>query len=168
MPLHDLERSPGGRRTRLTEIDGAVSARLGPARVKGNAQPAAFNRQIAMYLAKEVGGWSTTRIGRFYNGRDHSTVCYAIKRIAAMRQCDTNVDGLLNTLSDEILTGKSNQLREVSPPRNAEQVRTPECLIGEGFLDLLADRLVNKLMAKLSEGSSAARHVGATPNSEER
>jgi chromosomal replication initiation ATPase DnaA len=61
-------------------IDAVVSAKLGPARVRGNGQPAAFHRQIAMYLAHRVGGWSTTRIGRFYNGRDHSTVCHAIKR----------------------------------------------------------------------------------------
>ena len=36
------------------------------------AQPAAFNRHVAMYLAHRVGGWSTTRIGRFYNGREQS------------------------------------------------------------------------------------------------
>src|SRR5215468_1309879 len=68
-------------RVPLTIIDSAVSARLGATRVAGNAQPAVFNRQVAMYLAKHVGGWSTTAIGRFYNGRDHSTVCYALKRV---------------------------------------------------------------------------------------
>jgi hypothetical protein len=57
----------GSNRIALARIDAVVSARLGPARVRGNAQPAAFHRQIAMYLAHRVGGWSTTRIGRFYN-----------------------------------------------------------------------------------------------------
>ena len=71
----------GSNRIALARIDAVVCARLGPARVRGNAQPAAFNRQVAMYLAHRVGGWSTTRIGRFYNGRDHSTVCHAIRRI---------------------------------------------------------------------------------------
>jgi hypothetical protein len=33
-------------------------------------------------------GWSTTVIGRFYNGRDHSTVCYGIQRIEALREND--------------------------------------------------------------------------------
>ena len=42
-------------RVSLANIDGAVSARLGTTRVAGNAQPAVFNRQIAMYLAKCVG-----------------------------------------------------------------------------------------------------------------
>jgi chromosomal replication initiation ATPase DnaA len=33
-----------------------------------------FSLQISMYLAKHVGGWSTHRIGRFYNGRHRSTI----------------------------------------------------------------------------------------------
>jgi hypothetical protein len=45
----------------LDDIDSVVSARLEPARVTGNAQPAAFNRQVAVYLAKHVGGWITVK-----------------------------------------------------------------------------------------------------------
>src|SRR5438105_1601741 len=86
----------------LADIDAVVSARLGPARVPGNSQPAAFNRQVAMYLAKHVGGWSTTRIGRFYNGRDHSTVCHSIRRIESLREQDAEVDGLVTRLSQEV------------------------------------------------------------------
>lgn len=59
-------------RVPLTTIDAIVSARLGTTRVKGNGQSAVFNRLVAMYLAKHVGGWSTTAIGKFYNGRHHS------------------------------------------------------------------------------------------------
>ena len=82
-------------RIALTIIDATVSAHLGTTRVAGNAQPAVFNRQIAMYLAKHIGGWSTTRIGKYYNGRDDSTVCYPLKRIAALRKADPEVDALL-------------------------------------------------------------------------
>jgi hypothetical protein len=56
------------RRLSLARIDSLVSARLGPTRIQGNTQPACFNRQVAMYLAKHVAGWSTTMIGRFYHG----------------------------------------------------------------------------------------------------
>src|ERR1039458_3690974 len=98
-PLEQL-----GRRIPLSEIDAAVAARLGPGRVAGNAQPAVFSRQVAMYLAKHVGGWSTTRIGQFYNGRDHSTVCYALKRVAALREDDPEVDGLVSSLATQIKT----------------------------------------------------------------
>jgi chromosomal replication initiation ATPase DnaA len=51
------------------KIDAIVATNLGPARMTGNAPPNVLYRQIAMYLCKHVGGWSTTRIGRFYNGR---------------------------------------------------------------------------------------------------
>jgi hypothetical protein len=86
----------------LASIDRIVSDRLGPTRVKGNAQPAAFNRQVAMYLAKHVGGWSTPRIGKFYNGLHHTTVLWAVQRIEAMRTCDPEVDGLISALTEEI------------------------------------------------------------------
>ncbi len=69
------------KRLSLAEIDAVVSAKLGATRTLGNAQPACFNRQVAMYLAARFGQWSTTVIGRFYNGRDHSTVCHGIQRI---------------------------------------------------------------------------------------
>ena len=84
-------------RVSLTDINAIVAAQLGPGRVKGNAQPAVFSRQIAMYLAKHVGGWSTTQIGRFYNGRDHSTVCHAIRKVELLRTNDPTIDALLET-----------------------------------------------------------------------
>lgn len=90
------------RRLSLAAIDAAVSARLGPTRTLGNAQPACFNRQVAMYLARHLGGWSTTVIGRFYNGRDHSTVCYGIQRIEALRENDPDVDALLTELKQQL------------------------------------------------------------------
>ena len=40
---------------RSPQIDAVVSARLGPTRILGNSQPACFNRQVAMYLARHVG-----------------------------------------------------------------------------------------------------------------
>lgn len=89
-------------RVPLASIDRIVSARLGTTRVKGNAQPAAFNRQVAMYLAKHVGGWSTPRIGKFYNGRHHTTVLWVVQRIEAMRMYNPELDGLVSELTEEI------------------------------------------------------------------
>src|SRR3954468_6674730 len=91
------------RRISLAGIDATVSARLGATRIPGNAQPACFNRQVAMYLARHVGGWSTTAIGRFYNGRDHSTVCHSIQRIEVLRETNPEVDALLADLKRQIL-----------------------------------------------------------------
>jgi chromosomal replication initiation ATPase DnaA len=91
-----------GRRISVAQIDAAVSARLGPTRGLGNSQPACFNRQVAMYLAKHLGRWSTTVIGRFYNGRDHSTVCYSIQRMEALRESDPDVDALISDLKRQL------------------------------------------------------------------
>lgn len=100
-------------RISLAEIDAAVSARLGPTRVLGNSQPGCFNRQVAMYLAKYVGRWPTTIIGGFYNGRDHSTVCYGIQRIEALRESDPDVDALITDLRRQ-LTGKDKNAERAS------------------------------------------------------
>ena len=132
-------------RIALTIIDATVSAHLGTTRVTGNAQPAVFNRQIAMYLAKHVGGWSTTRIGKYYNGRDHSTVCYALKRIAALREADPEVDALLTNLTNEIRSA-------APPPASRSKIGGAERRVAqfesernEELLDALADRIVERL-----------------------
>jgi hypothetical protein len=47
----------------LHQIEATVAAQLGPGRVAGNKQDECFSRQISMYLAKHIGGWSTRRSG---------------------------------------------------------------------------------------------------------
>src|SRR5947209_11636895 len=99
------------KRISLAEIDAFVSAKLGATRTLGNAQPACFNRQVAMYLAARVGRWSTAVIGRFYNGRDHSTVCHGIQRIEELRDSDPEVDVLLSEL-------KAQLVKQSEPPQS--------------------------------------------------
>ncbi len=156
MPAPSQAMKQTARRIPLSAIDAAVAARLGPGRVAGNAQPAVFSRQVAMYLAKHVGGWSTTRIGRFYNGRDHSTVCYALKRVAALRENDPEVDGLVSSLAGEI--------QAAEPEENGHtdvESRTPagtkDLRFDEAFLDALADRLAMRIFdrAKRIDASGA-------------
>src|SRR5271165_1023416 len=93
---------PSRRRVPLARIDAIVAAHLGETRVPGNVHPAALNRRIAMYPAKRVGGWSYTRIGRFYNGRDHSTVHYAVQRVESLRENSPDLDTLLCDLKRDI------------------------------------------------------------------
>jgi hypothetical protein len=52
-----------------------------------------------MYLAKHVGGWSMVKIGRFYNGRHHTTVLHAIQKIQRLRCEDDSVDALIEVLT---------------------------------------------------------------------
>lgn len=147
------------RRIPLSRIDAVVAARLGPGRVAGNAQPAVFSRQVAMYLAKHVGGWSTTRIGRFYNGRDHSTVCYALKRVASLREDNPEVYGLVASLAGEIQTADPREHGHTDAegriPTGAKDLQ-----LDEAFLDALADRLALRLFDRAKEiDASGAPHA---------
>ena len=83
----------------LARIESVVSAHLGPGRVPGNAQGPCFSRQVSMYLAKRVGRWSLSQIGRFYNGRHHTTVLHAIEKIERLRRTDEAVDALVDVLT---------------------------------------------------------------------
>jgi chromosomal replication initiation ATPase DnaA len=61
----------------LEMIESTVAAHLGSGRVAGKKEEPCFSRQVSMYLAKHVGGWSTPRVGKFYNGRHHTTMLHA-------------------------------------------------------------------------------------------
>ena len=134
------------RRLSLAAIDAVVSARLGPTRIQGNAQPACFNRQVAMYLAKHVAGWSTTCIGRFYNGRDHSTVIHGVQRIQALRDSDPEVDALLSELKDQLARSydEGDKKKIVETPnsrRNASSMNVDE----------LAEAIAERVWARIEE-----------------
>ena len=78
-------------RVSLARIEQVVATHLGPGRVPGNAAGPCFSRQVSMYLAKHVGHWSLSQIGKFYNGRHHTTVLHAIEKIEALRRADETV-----------------------------------------------------------------------------
>jgi hypothetical protein len=117
----------------LDQIEATVAAQLGPGRVPGNKQDECFSRQISMYLAKHIGGWSTPQIGRFYNGRHHTTVLYAIAKIEHLRKLDESVDALLEVLSDDLRT----VARCSTPSRPLDWSNT--------LLDALAERMLRHL-----------------------
>jgi chromosomal replication initiator protein len=60
-------------------------------------------RQVAMTLAKELTNHSLPEIGEAFGGRDHTTVLYATRKIAELRDIDQRVkedyNNLLRTLS---------------------------------------------------------------------
>jgi Bacterial dnaA protein helix-turn-helix len=121
-------------RRSLAHIDAIVSARLGPTRGAGKSQPACFNRQIAMYLASRMGRWSTTVIGRFYGGRDHSTVLHAIQRIEALCEENSEVDVLISELKAKLVPADGSREQE----KKLSQVSHDD-------LEVLADLIVNRL-----------------------
>ena len=110
------------------KIEATVAAHLGPGRVAGNKEEPCFSRQVSMYLAKHVGGWSTTRIGKFYNGRHHTTVLHAIRKVEQLRIADDSIDALIEMLTSALNSEMREPAHErvrgwqcsaFSPPRNA-------------------------------------------------
>lgn len=53
----------------------------GPGKVGTNNWQFSYPRQVAMYLAHQLTDHSRSRIGRFFGGRDHSTVSHAISEV---------------------------------------------------------------------------------------
>lgn len=102
-----------------------------------------------MYLAKTVGGWTTTLIGCFYNGRDHSTVCYGIQRIDALRESDPDVDALITSLRPQLTRGNS-----IAPNAEIDECRSSVGLTGAD-LDKLAERIAMRICTFLQNGSLA-------------
>jgi chromosomal replication initiator protein len=49
-------------------------------------------RQIAMALAKELTNHSLPEIGSAFGGRDHTTVLYATRKIAELKESDSRVE----------------------------------------------------------------------------
>ena len=83
MELQSLRQDP----VSLEEIANAIGEHfhLDPNVLRGRSRTrsTAIPRHVAMYLAKELNGYSLTEIGRYFGGRNHSTVLYATGRIAA-------------------------------------------------------------------------------------
>lgn len=70
---------------------------LGTSRLRTFLRP----RQAAMYLARELTGWSLPRIAAAF-GRDHTTVLHACRKITAERQTDPALDARLRYLREEL------------------------------------------------------------------
>jgi|SRR5581483_3155779 len=83
-------------RISLEQIEATVSDFLGPGRVKGNSRKPSFS-DVSMYLARHVGGSRCPQISRFNNGRHHTNVLAAIRKIERARQHGESVRMLRST-----------------------------------------------------------------------
>jgi chromosomal replication initiation ATPase DnaA len=55
---------------------------------RSRCHPVIIPRQVSMYLAQELTGKSTLKIGRFCGGRDHATALYSIQKIERLAKSD--------------------------------------------------------------------------------
>jgi Bacterial dnaA protein helix-turn-helix len=103
--MRTIEQRHGIWHLSLEQIEATVADHLGSGRVPGNQSAACLSRQVSMYVGKNVVGWSTTRIGRFYNGRHHTTVLHAIEKIERLRETDESLDALIEVITAELRLG---------------------------------------------------------------
>ncbi|MDQ1469518.1 MAG: hypothetical protein QOJ99_998 [Bryobacterales bacterium] len=87
-----------------------------------------------MYLAKHVGGWSMPKIGKFYNGRHHTTVLHAIRKVEQLRRSDDSIDALI-----EMLTVALN------PAMDGQRPETPKQKWRAAIVDAVAVRVLEML-----------------------
>jgi len=62
----------------------------------------AWPRQITMYLARTLTDLSTTEIGNFFGGKDHTTVLHACEKVKAKLAESPFVSSLVNKITQEI------------------------------------------------------------------
>jgi hypothetical protein len=102
-----------------------------------------------MYLAKHVGGWSTTAIGNFYNGRHHTTVLWALRRIESLRASQTRIEGLLFSLTQEIQSRHRQEQAQCGPSlAKATERQLLSFGLDDDFLELLTDRIADRLKSR--------------------
>jgi hypothetical protein len=92
-----------------------------------------------MYLDPRFGGWSTTEIGKFYNGRDHYTVCYAIQSVEALRESDPEVDTLITELKQNLAQSSRGASQPGTESEPALECRTRGRSAAE--LEAIAERV---------------------------
>jgi len=61
-------------------------------------------RRFAMYLARELTDKSLAEIGRFFGGRTHSTVKYALNKMAGEKKNDRSAVSMLESLAQRLRT----------------------------------------------------------------
>lgn len=104
--LHDLA-PPRTRTVSFEAVAEVVSAHYGVSveemQGKRRTQRIVRPRQVAMGLCRRLSGASLESIGRFFGGRDHSTVLYSIDQVDKRARRDPQERAHLEALTEQVL-----------------------------------------------------------------
>lgn len=81
-----------------SQMECSVENMRGPKR----NQEIVWPRQVSIYLARELTDNSLASIGRFFGGRDHSTILHAYKKVSALLTKDESVLWLINDMKGRL------------------------------------------------------------------
>jgi hypothetical protein len=151
--MRTVERRNGIWRLSLEQIEATVADHLGSGRVAGNQAGPCLSRQVSMYLARNVMGWSTSKIGRFYNGRHHTTVLHAIDKVERLRQTDGSFDALVEVLTSAL-----------SPQMEGSFTQRFEAGWTTALVEAVAEQVLKELRRTVNAATlAAAESKGRTP-----
>ena len=95
------------RKITIEAIQRAVAEQFGmrvlELKQKNNSRAVVVPRQIAMYLIRELTPHSYPEIGKFFSGRDHSTVMYAVQKVTDQLGKDDDLAQLLRDLKASLM-----------------------------------------------------------------
>jgi len=118
--LKDMFPSLRPRRVTVALIQGVVAEHYGLAiedfKIRKRTRSIAFPRQVAMYLARELTGFSLPKLGEEFGGRDHTTVLHACDKIATEAARDAGLQALLTQFAARI---RGDSLRAASESNGA-------------------------------------------------
>jgi chromosomal replication initiator protein len=72
-------------------------------RSRSRTREALLPRQVGMYLARQLTGFSLEQIGAYFGGRDHSTVLHACRKVEEALTEDASLFGAVREMRAELL-----------------------------------------------------------------
>jgi chromosomal replication initiator protein len=91
----------------LSLVTEAFDVKLSELQGKRRTNTITYPRQVAMYIARQVTKHSLEEIGGFFGGRDHSTVIYAVEKIAQRIAEDQECKQVVGSLVEKLRAGRS-------------------------------------------------------------
>lgn len=141
---------PAGKRlVSMAAIEQIVTAHVGEWRESGRQLSRVHARHIAIYFMREIAGRSLSEIGQFCGGLHHTTVLYAVRKIADWRKSDAALDACLNEMRAEIEQKPEPSSRE--KPQFLGVASRRRLSVAEA--DMIAARVVEMLSA--AKGAAA-------------
>ena len=86
----------------LRAVTGRYGVKLSDLQSRRRTNAIVVPRQVGMYIARRVTRMSLEEIGHYFGGRDHSTVLYAIEKIARVSREDEKLRTTLTELLIEL------------------------------------------------------------------
>lgn len=101
-----INTSSQGNEVAMSKITQTVARQMGiktaDLRSSSRKQTVVRGRSLAMYIARQATSKSLTDIGKYFGGRDHSTVLHSIRKIESMLKDDVDLHRVFNEVNEKI------------------------------------------------------------------